>query len=103
MVYQQSLLNHLMARAYHWYDMRIPGRIPGWKTLERFLVMHMGAEHMVGFEGEPDVPRWRDRLVSWTIMQDFRCFDLSERRHIRGRVMAEVTAEQYEKIHSKQS
>jgi len=71
-----TLRSYLWAKSYHWYDLRIPTRLPGWKRFERFLGRR-GAEHRHGFEGEPN-PRWRDRLYGWTVEQDLRCYYLND-------------------------
>jgi hypothetical protein len=62
-------------KLYHWYDMRFPIRIPGWKFVEQ-LCRKMGGEiRVLGFDDAPH--RWRDRPIGWTINQDLRCDHLN--------------------------
>jgi hypothetical protein len=92
-LYEVSLIDHLIWRAYHWYDMRIPTKFPAFRKIEKFLARH-GAQIVLGYEGERE-PRWRDRLVSWSYGQDLRCHHLG---YEKGRIIGdiEITKEMYD-------
>ena len=78
-----SLWHRVRGRVYHWYDMRIPIKVPGWRLVER-LLRAAGAEMRMGLEGEPD-PRWRDRLLTWPFSQDIRCFQYNDEAYCDAR------------------
>lgn len=104
-VFETKLIPYLFSKAYHWYDMRIPLKIPGYRRFIQWYVKVTGAE-MREFQptGDPDFPppRWRDRLVGWEYKQDMRCFDLSHHgRKIDRRVCLDLTTEQYLKVRNK--
>lgn len=85
---------HVYYKAYHKYDMYIPIRVPGWKRFEEWLQARE-AETFVGmFEDDNREPRLRDRILSWTVKQDFRCFDLS-RKGCQTIKRIEVSEEEY--------
>jgi hypothetical protein len=95
-VYQIPWRRYLWGRVYHWYDMRIPTKIPGWGWFQRLLVHRFGAEILMGFEDEPE-PRWRDRIHSWIYNQDMRCHHLNyASRESFGRV--EIDEETYRRL-----
>lgn len=90
------LWKHLAWEVYHWYDMRIPCKIPGWQRFEGWL-KRRGAE-MRCFAGEDEPqPRWRDRLLAWTVQQDIRCYEVTQWAYKRE-VFVPLTDEQYERI-----
>jgi hypothetical protein len=97
-VEEYALHEYLIWRAYHWYDMRIPLKIPGFRLLEK-LARKMGGEHRGLAMGEDDPVRLRDRIVRWSVMQDLRCYDLGAHRakHI---ISMEMTKEQYCEVRS---
>lgn len=73
--------DRLFYNLYHWYDMRFPIRVPGWKRFEEWLGKHGGRrllieKHFLGNEYRENL---RDRLYDWTVKQDLRCFDLSKK------------------------
>jgi len=83
-LWKQNFWSFLAYEAYHYYDMRFPIKVPGYRRLER-LVRRMGGEYRnfdIAKEGLP--VRLRDRLVAWTAEQDLRCYELSvkNKRHI---------------------
>lgn len=81
--------DHVIATVYHWYDMRIPIRVPGWKRFEKWLHKHGAVHaHFVGLDCDEDHKiRWRDRLYGWTVEQDLRCYELSHaKRTFVGKV-----------------
>lgn len=69
--YRQPLGRHLIASAYHAYDMRIPGKVPGFK----WLLKKLGGEaaNLIG----PEDRSVRGRIRSWMVLQDLRCYDLT--------------------------
>lgn len=96
---------HLILRykVYHWYDMRIPHKIPRWGQFEKWLISRVGAERRFHGEwidsatGKPvyDHPmRWRDRLVSWQYNQDTRCYELGEEGRTHS-VYISITEDEY--------
>lgn len=90
-----SLTDYLKARAYHFYDMRIPNKIPGWRRFERFLNNRFDAQILMGVEGERK-PRLADRIVTWPINQDIRCFLLNDvGEHLTN---IEIDVEKYEEL-----
>lgn len=70
-------------RVYHFYDMRIPCRVPGWKWFKGLLRKH-GAE--VRVDALSPRERWRDRLYAWPIRQDLRCYEFSTKYFTAERV-----------------
>ena len=83
-VYTQPTWRRIVAKIYHWYDMRI-FRVPGFRRLERWLE----SRH----EGDPLL------YVPLSCRHDIRCYDLTE----AGRktvVNTDITEEQYNKIRS---
>lgn len=66
---------------YHFYDMRIPARIPGWRKVEK-LLRRFGAEHRHLDIDDLAPPRWRDRLYGWSVEQDLRCYRYNEHDHL---------------------
>lgn len=101
-IYEASLWKWFVAKAYHWYDMRIPIRIPGWKTFIKAYSKLTGAENRTFQpEGWPKA-RLRDRLVGWEYEQDLRCYHLSlmGRKDVQS-LCLELTDEQYLKLRSK--
>lgn len=94
-----GLFTHLFGQAYHWYDMRFPMHLPGWKRFEKWLARH-GADHRAqglvapDFEGKT---RLRDRLYGWTVGQDFRCYHWNHKKpnHL---VTLDLTKEQWDAI-----
>lgn len=88
--------DHVIATVYHWYDMRIPGRIPGWRRFEKWLARHGAIHaHFVGVDcDEGHRVRWRDRLYGWTVEQDLRCYELSHgKREFLGKI--DLTEDEY--------
>lgn len=92
-VYDQPLWRKLLYEAYHYYDMRVPLRVPGFRRLER-LARRFGGEHRGIMMVDPDPVRIRDRIVRWSVMQDLRCYDLSHAKRKRVGEL-EITEEQY--------
>lgn len=98
-----SLAHYLRGKIYHWYDMRFPIKVPGWKRFERLLQRLLGADigRAMGFapdfEGYQE-PRWRDRIVGWTYLQDIRCFHLNDEEYNDARWITtfELDEETYE-------
>lgn len=88
-----TIRSWLWAELYHAYDMRIPARLPGWHRFEGWLRKH-DAEILIGFDDEP---RWRDRLLGWTVAQDLRCFELQHWEDGQA-YYAHITDEEYEKM-----
>lgn len=62
---------------YHWYDMRIPVRVPGWRRLDEWARRRGGEVYI--FDSDRERPTIFDWIVSWTIAQDLRCYELSQR------------------------
>lgn len=92
-----SRTSWIKARSYHFYDMIVPCKIPGWFKFERWLLRH-GAEDRylaVGFMYDKPYPkeRLRDKLYMWSVKQDLRCYDLSAKAVQVYRVS--ITKEQY--------
>lgn len=87
---------HAVWCAYHWYDMRVPVRIPGWSWLYGWLDDH-GAEPDGYMPGGGEHHRLRDRLFAWTINQDFRCYRLDQWAHPEVAFL-EIDQETYDKI-----
>lgn len=93
-----KLRDFVIWRLYHFYDMRIPIKIPGWGRFEQFLGGRLGASIEGFLADSSNEPRWRDRLLSWTINQDMRCFQLSQKNeHI---AVCDVDEETYNKLKS---
>ena len=81
-VYTQPTWRRLVAKIYHWYDMRI-FKVPGFRRLERWLE----SRH----QGDPLL------YVPLSCRQDIRCYDLG----IAGRKVAatvSISEEEYDKI-----
>jgi hypothetical protein len=100
-IYEATLWKWFVARAYHWYDMRIPIRVPGWRKFMQLWCRLTGAENRsFQMQGEPG-PRLRDRLVGWEYEQDLRCYHLSlmGRKDVKS-LCLDLTDEQYLKIRS---
>jgi hypothetical protein len=64
-IWTQPRLRWLLAKAYHWYDMRIY-KVPGFKQLERWLQSRHRGEELI--------------YVPLSCQQDVRCHFLTERR-----------------------
>jgi hypothetical protein len=107
-IYEATLWKWFVSRAYHWYDMRIPIRIPGWGRFISIYKKLTGAENRAFMpclkeDGTPDPdfpgPRWRDKLVGWEYEQDLRCYHLSlmGRKDVKS-LCLDLTDEQYLKI-----
>jgi hypothetical protein len=73
-----SLADYLKGKIYHFYDMKVPTKIPGWRRFEDFLQDRFGAEILLGFTGERK-PRLADRILSWQYGQDLRCDHLNRK------------------------
>lgn len=91
---------YLRYRAYHWYDMRFPAKIPGWNRFEDFLRNH-GANYCIAI-GDPN-PRIRDRLLAWTVQQDLRCYQFSigcrtNSDNHNDLFMKEITKEEFDEL-----
>lgn len=101
-IHEVGLLPYLLWRAYHWYDMRIPLKIPGWAWFISWWCTITGAENRAfPMEGEPEA-RWRDRLVGWDINQDIRCYELSPHHICEKGLLVELTKEQYAGLKDKE-
>lgn len=88
-------------RLYHWYDMKIPIRIPGWGRFEKWVHVKFDAwpnDLAFGDETGRVKDRWVDRLAGWTIHQDFRCYHLGSKCEHVGQV--EISEEQYNQFKS---
>lgn len=73
-VFIQPWKDYWWARLYHWYDMRIPVKVPGWRTLQKLLEWR-GAENRPS-KIDAGKPRdWKDRLYSWPVNQDMTCYE----------------------------
>lgn len=97
----QSRKDRWIWQAYHWYDMRIPCKVPGWKHFEKLLRRFGGEVRLGGVWVRPDgtfedapKKRLRDRPITWGYEQDIRCYHLGERGK-KFVVKFEVTEEQY--------
>jgi hypothetical protein len=105
-IHQVGLIPYLIGKAYHWYDMRIPIRIPGWKTFIKYYCKLTGAENR-SFQpaNDPDFPpaRLRDRIVGWEYEQDLRCYELSAHGKSKYNLCLDITEEQYLKLRDKES
>ncbi len=82
-IVEQPWIDRLRYELYHWYDMRVPLRIPGYERLLQFVRDH-GAEMVrhVPVEWRATARtkrRLRDRVLEWDIEQDFRCYHLSQK------------------------
>lgn len=79
-VVDQPLKDWLIARLYHVYDMKIPIKIPGWRRFHAWVGEHDAERwHFAVGPKTREKPRWRDRFYEWDILQDLRCYELSER------------------------
>lgn len=94
-IYDSPWWRYAVKQAYHWYDMKIPIRIPGWRRFEEFLRRH-GGEIRIAMD-DPK-PRWRDRLLAWTINQDIRCFFLTEKSRRKCLGAFKITEEEFLRI-----
>lgn len=94
-VVRQPLRDKVWHEIYHWYDMRVPLKIPGFRH---------AFDRGVPFKHTP--PEWRgsrirasfwDRVTDWSVSQDFRCYQTSVKNTV---VLAEfeVDEEVYNKI-----
>lgn len=90
--------DHVIGKAYHWYDMRIPVRIPGWTRFEKWLGTK-GAEIKIFVDSSVPV-RLRDRILGWPINQDIRCYELGHAKWKPVLSLA-VSAEDYLKLGGK--
>lgn len=92
-------LQYIRYRLYHWYDMHIPVRIPGWNKFEGFLRDHGADFHgLIALDADPNYnrkPRLRDRLLTWSVQQDLRCFHYS--RGLNS-LYVPISEQQYDKI-----
>lgn len=77
-VFTQPWKDYWWARLYHWYDMRIPVKIPGWRQFEKLLEWR-GAENRPTKLGMGEPRDWKDRVYSWTVNQDMACYEYSQR------------------------
>lgn len=94
-VFSRSLWSHYKHRVYHWYDLNIPVKVPGWIKFRDWIGKH-GAQPY-GYCVDDPKPRLRDRVYRWDISQDFRCYKLSEKgKTISARI--EVDEETFNKI-----
>lgn len=59
------------AKLYHWYDMHIPLKVPGWKRLMKLTPWWQ-------YNGPDEFLVGQHRLMAWSINQDFRCYKYSE-------------------------
>jgi hypothetical protein len=106
-IYEATLWQWFVQKAYHWYDMRIPLKVPGWRGFIELYKKVTGAE-MRAFQpaNDPDFPppRWRDRLVGWEYEQDLRCYHLSlmGRKNVK-QMRLDITEEQYLKLRDKEA
>lgn len=91
---QYVLHEYLIWKAYHWYDMRFPIKVPGFRMLES-LARKMGGEHRLAADDPP--PRLRDRFVAWTVNQDIRCYELGQHK-AKNLLLLEITEEQYREM-----
>ncbi len=90
-VTEWKLKDYLAYQAYHAYDMKIPIRIPGWKWLEE----RMPGKIRWGMQTKRK-PTVFDRLKSWTITQDLRCYALSAKgKHICSFEVTEEFAKEH--------
>jgi hypothetical protein len=94
-LYVQPWKDYWYNRLYHFYDMWIPIKIPGYKWLCK-LFEWRGAEVRPRSLGE--APRgWMDRFRTWSMEQDFKCYENGERnKKVLGAV--EVDPVLYQKI-----
>lgn len=92
-IVEQPWRDRLWHEMYHWYDMRFPLRVPGFKHLKR------GApwKHNVPERRHAGGPTVWDRLADWSISQDFRCYHTSVKNLV---VLAEFEVDEvtYKKI-----
>lgn len=101
-IHEATLWKYLLQKAYHWYDMRIPIQIPGWKRfIDRYCKL-TGAENRTFQPAGWPKARLRDRIVGWEYQQDLRCYELSlhGRKDVKS-VCLDLTDEQYLKLRSK--
>jgi hypothetical protein len=100
-IYEANLWKWFVATAYHWYDMRIPIRIPGWKQFIKVYCKLTGAENRALQPADWPEKRFRDRIVSWEYEQDLRCYHLSlmGRKDVKS-LCLDLTDEQYLQIRS---
>lgn len=84
-----SLIRH---KLYHRYDMIFPTGLPRWRRFADWLHKKHGAQVCMGFEGDRDHMRLRDRIVTWEYNQDMRCYRYSTKcRHL---ITLDISAEQ---------
>lgn len=88
---------HVLYEAYHWYDMRVPLRVPGWNRVERMLRKYGAEIRVLQIPGDEQKERWRDRPLGWTIRQDLRCFELGRAKR-KTLIRSEVTEQEYLKM-----
>lgn len=100
-VVDQPLRDRVAYILYHWYDMRIPVKIPGWRRVEAWAENRGGEVYCVKLPGAADRRRTIvDWIVNWSIAQDLRCYELSE-RNVTTVAEMEVSKEVYEKKESR--
>lgn len=81
-VYDQPVKDVLVAKLYHWYDMRFPLRVPGFR---KYLKDHLYTQ---------------DWANEWMMNQDLRCYALGEKNKILL-ARAEISDEAYEEYERK--
>lgn len=94
-VEETTFLRHLRYQMYHWYDMRIPIKIPGWAWFHSALYKYLHADDRLLLNGHLKA-RWRDRLYMWDVGQDLRCYQYS--RPVRRIADIEVDEETYKSL-----
>lgn len=95
-VFTQPAKDYWYARLYHYYDMRIPIRVPGWKLVRRLLEWRGAEMRPRKLTGE--IPRdWKDRLLAWDVNQDFVCYE-NDVRNRKSLGVVEVDPVLYQKI-----
>lgn len=105
-IHEVGLIAYLWYQVYHWYDMRIPIKIPGWQKFIELYKKVTGAEmRAIQPSNDPDFPpaRWRDKIVGWEYEQDLRCYERSPHHRHGKHLCLDITEEQYKKMRSKQA
>lgn len=76
-VYTVGWPDYLKGRLYHFYDMKVPIKVPGYKRVCRVLEKRFGAENRSLWDPDEGVKplRWRDRFIGWSCEQDMRCYE----------------------------
>jgi hypothetical protein len=82
-LWEQPLRRWLVAKAYHWYDMRIY-KVPGFKLLERFLIWLHRNDPMI--------------YLPLSAEQDCRCYFLGEKEKV-VLALIEVNKELRDQLH----